>query len=167
MSTENFYSELTPLDNFIDIANFENFVNAPQDWQIIITDIVNSTKAIEAGRYKEINLLGACSIASVLDIAANIEIPFIFGGDGASLLIPPSLLSAAKQALLYTRFFAKQKFNIDLRMGIVPIDVVIKANYQVKVAKFKLFNTYHRRVILPIRKVFMYILLMGLMGAMR
>ncbi|HEY9875610.1 MAG TPA: DUF3095 domain-containing protein [Candidatus Obscuribacterales bacterium] len=146
MSTENFYSELTPLDNFIDISNFENFVKAPQDWHIIITDIVNSTKAIEAGRYKEINLLGACSIASVLDIAGNIEIPFIFGGDGASLLIPPSLLSAAKQALLYTRIFAKQKFNIDLRVGIVPIDVVIKANYQVKVAKFKLFNTYHQGV---------------------
>lgn len=56
----------------------------PPDWYIIITDVAGSTKAIEAGRYKDVNILGACSIISILNIAGDLDIPFIFGGDGGN-----------------------------------------------------------------------------------
>ncbi|NEO97818.1 MAG: DUF3095 domain-containing protein [Symploca sp. SIO2E9] len=146
MSTEKFYSELPVLDNFFEVTDYQNFAWAPRDWYILITDVVDSTKAIEAGLYKEVNLLGACSIGAVVNIAGNVEIPFIFGGDGASILIPPSLLSAAKQALLATKNLAKQNFDLDLRVGVVPIAAVNEAGYQVQVAKFKVLDQYRQAV---------------------
>lgn len=146
MNSENFYSELPLLNNFRDITDLGNFVDVPDDWYIIVTDIRGSTKAIEAGKYKEVNLLGACSIVAVLNVAAPIEIPFVFGGDGASLLICPQLLPAAKIALLATQQMAKNEFDMDLRVGAVPVKVAVAANYPVKIAKFKVSDNYSQAV---------------------
>ena len=146
MNSENFYSQLPLLDNFRDITEPENFVDVPDDWYIIVTDIRGSTKAIEAGRYKEVNLLGASSIVAVLNAVGKNEIPFVFGGDGASLLISPSLLPAAKIALLATQQMAKAEFDLDLRVGAVPVKVVVAANYPVKIAKFKVSENYTQAV---------------------
>ncbi|MEG4840066.1 DUF3095 domain-containing protein [Microcoleus sp. B9-D4] len=145
MNSENFYSQLPLLDNFIKITDLGNFVDVPDDWYIVVTDIRGSTKAIEAGKYKEVNLLGACSIVAVLNVAGKTEIPFVFGGDGASLLMGPSLLPAAKIALLATQQMAKTQFDMDLRVGAVPVQVVA-ANYPVKIAKFKVSENYSQAV---------------------
>lgn len=142
MSTEDFYSKLPALSHFAAITNSDNFVAVPDDWHIIITDITHSTEAIESGRYKDVNLLGACSIIATLNVARAIDIPFIFGGDGASLLIPPSLVSKAKQALSALRNLANKQFSLDLRIGIVPVATVTKAHQEVKVAKFKISDQY-------------------------
>ncbi len=146
MYSESFYSDLPTLTNFIEITNHQNFVIVPDDWYILITDVIGSTKAIEAGRYKDVNLIGACCIMAVLNIAIDKEIPFIFGGDGASILIPPSLFLKAKEALLGTQHFAKQEFNLDLRVGIVPVSVVNDANYEIKIAKLKISANYHQAI---------------------
>ena len=146
MNSENFYSQLPLLDNFRDITEPENFVDVPDDWYILVTDIRGSTKAIEAGRYKEVNLLGACSIVAVLNVVGKIEIPFVFGGDGASLLIGRSLLPAAKIALLATQQMAKTEFDMDLRVGAVPVKVVVAADFPVKIAKFKVSENYSQAV---------------------
>jgi hypothetical protein len=146
MNSENFYSQLPLLDNFLKITDLGNFVDVPEDWYIVVTDIRGSTKAIEAGKYKEVNLLGACSIVAVLNAAGETEIPFVFGGDGASLLMGPSLLPAAQKALLATQQLAKREFDMDLRVGAVPIKVVIAANYPVKIAKFKVSENYSQAV---------------------
>lgn len=146
MSTDYFYSQLPALADFLEITNSSNYVSVPYDWQVIVTDIIGSTKAIESGRYKEVNLIGACSIVAILNIAKNFEVPFVFGGDGASLLIPPSLVPQAKQALLTTKILAKQEFKLDLRVGIVPVSVVNKNGYKVKIAKLRVSENYHQAV---------------------
>ncbi|MFB2893998.1 DUF3095 domain-containing protein [Aerosakkonemataceae cyanobacterium BLCC-F50] len=146
MTRKNFYAELPTLHKFLEITESQKFWSVPDDWYIIITDIVGSTKAIENGRYKDINLIGSCSIIAILNIAQSWEIPFVFGGDGASILIPPHLLSESKQALLATQYFAKQEFNLDLRVGIVPVSAVNQSNYQVEVAKLKISETYHQGI---------------------
>lgn len=146
MNSENFYSQLPLLDNFLKISEIGNFVDVPDDWYIVVTDIRGSTKALEAGKYKEVNLLGACSIVAVLNVAGETEIPFVFGGDGASLLMGPSLLPAAQKALLATQQLAKREFDMDLRVGVVPVKVVVAANYPVKIAKFKVSENYSQAV---------------------
>ncbi|MGA9378660.1 MAG: DUF3095 domain-containing protein [Phormidium sp.] len=146
MSTDYFYSQLPALADFLEITDSSNYVSVPPDWQVIVTDIVGSTKAIESGRYKEVNLIGACSIVAILNIAKNFEVPFVFGGDGASLLIPPSLLLETKQALLATKFLAKQEFKLDLRVGIVPVSVVNQNGYDIKIAKLRISEHYHQAV---------------------
>ena len=145
-STETFYLNLQPLVKFADITKATKFAPVPDDWYILITDIVESTKAIEQGRYKDINLLGACSIIAVLNAAKKIDIPYVFGGDGASILIPPTLYAAAKQALLSVQQLARSEFNLDLRIGIVPIAVVVAANHPVNVARLRVSENYSQAI---------------------
>lgn len=144
MLTKSFYGDLPVLHNFIDITDSRNFQSVPDDWYVLITDIVGSTKAIEAGRYKDVNLLGASCISAVLNIAGEIEIPFVFGGDGAAVLIPPCLHSKAIQALLAVRQLAATDFGMDLRVGAVPVFEITRANYEVKVAKVKVSENYYQ-----------------------
>jgi len=144
MHTESFYAELPILNNFLDITDSKRFKPVPSDWYVVITDIVGSTKAIESGKYKAVNLIGACSIVAVLNVAGQLKIPFIFGGDGAAILIPPSLFVKTKQALLATRHRAKTEFNMELRIGAVPVSDVIAAKYELKVAKLKVSDNYYQ-----------------------
>lgn len=146
MDTELFYAELPILGNLLAITHPETFQSAPSDWYIVITDIVNSSNAIAAGRYKDVNLLGASAIIAILNLAGKLEIPFVFGGDGATLLIPPSLFVKSKQALLALRQLAKSEFNLDLRVGMVPVAEVMQTNYEVKVAKIRISQQYYQAV---------------------
>ncbi|MBD1863601.1 MULTISPECIES: DUF3095 domain-containing protein [Trichocoleus] len=146
MSTEQFYAKLPRLKEFIEITQPHNFVDLPHDWHVVITDIVGSTQAIEAGRYKDVNLLGACSIVAVLNVAKSDEIPFVFGGDGASILIPPALLEQTKQALLATQQAAKTRFDLDLRVGLVPVTDVLAAGFEIKVAKLQVSENYSQGI---------------------
>ncbi|NMF82735.1 DUF3095 family protein [Nodosilinea sp. P-1105] len=141
MANANFYASLPAFDHFSDLANPTNFTDAPEDWYILITDVVNSTQAIAAGRYKEVNVLGASSIMAVLNAVAPLEIPFVFGGDGATMLVPPTELQRARQALLGIRRLAQESFGLDLRIGVVPL-AAVPVQHAVKVAKLRLTKTY-------------------------
>ncbi|WP_271254044.1 DUF3095 domain-containing protein [Pseudanabaena sp. Chao 1811] len=143
---EDFYANLPVLENFVDITHSENFYAVPKDWAVIITDIADSTKAIEAGRYKDVNLLGACSIIVILNLVGDLEIPFVFGGDGASLLIPPKFIPDAERALLAVQKMANEEFNLILRTGIVPLDA-ITSSYDVKIAKLRISDNYTQAII--------------------
>lgn len=142
MATDFFYSELPALKSFWEISNPLNFVPVPEDWYILITDVKNSTEAIARGNYKTINLLGASSIIAVLNVAGGIEVPFVFGGDGATVLVPPSLMASARDALLATQQVAQQEFGMELRVGVVPVSVVAAHSYAVTVAKVQISKHY-------------------------
>ncbi len=141
MTTEDFYLHLKPFNNFLDLANPVHYVQVPDDWYLLITDIVDSTQAIEAGQYKEVNLLGASSIISVLNVIGAVQIPFIFGGDGASLVVPPSVLGASRQALSALRRLAQEAFKMELRVGIVPVKD-LKNKYPLMIAKLRVTPQY-------------------------
>lgn len=136
MCTDRFYATLPAVRSFLDLANPLHYVDVPSDWYVLITDVAGSTAAIAAGRYKDINLMGASSIVAVLNAVGSLEIPFIFGGDGASFLVPPSYLSVARDALLGVRSMARQSFGLELRVGIVPVPVVT-AQHALKIAKLR------------------------------
>jgi hypothetical protein len=52
MLTETFYADLAPLKQFLEITKPENFHSVPNDWYVVVTDIVESTKAIKKGAIK-------------------------------------------------------------------------------------------------------------------
>lgn len=141
-STDNFYAALPALHHFTGVIDSKNFVPVPEDWYILITDIKDSTQAIAAGRYKEVNLLGASSIVAALNVAGQFELPFVFGGDGATLLIPPALMAPMTQALLAIREMAQQRFNLDLRVGLVPVATVVAAAHAINIAKYRVSDNY-------------------------
>ena len=142
IATERFYAELPRLDDFVETTNIDHFVPVPDDWVAVITDITGSTQAIEAGRYKDVNLLGASSIAAVLNQAHGIDIPFVFGGDGASLLLPPTLIDAVKSPLHAIQAIAQNEFNLELRVGFVPLSDIRAGGYDIRIAKLKVSPHY-------------------------
>ena len=142
MSTEYFYANLPICNSFLNLTDADNFVPAPSDWYVVVTDVVDSTTAIEAGRYREVNMVGAMAIIAVLNATQHPDLPFVFGGDGASLLIPPSMWQAAQQALVSSRRLAHEAFGLTLRVGMVPISDVLKHGYCLKVAKYRVAATY-------------------------
>ena len=145
MATEGFYAELPILEQFMDITISENYAPVPDDWYIIVTDIVGSTQAIKQGRYKEVNFLGACAIISLLNVAKKLDIPFVFGGDGASIVIPEFMLPEARQALLANQIMVREDFGMELRVGIVPV-AIVKTDYRLQIAKLKISDNYSQAV---------------------
>ena len=142
MNTDLFYNQLPVLSNFWDIANPDRFVAMPDDWYILITDITHSTQAVEDGKYKTVTFLGASSIVVVLNIAGKVDLPFVFGGDGMTLLVPPSLVGAARDALLGLQALSQSRFGLNLRVGVVPVADVVGQGYEVKVAKVGISEHY-------------------------
>ena len=74
-------------------------MDLPLDWWMVIADVIGSTKAIEQGAYKKVNTIGVACIAAVVNVDLSVEIPFVFGGDGATFAIPDSLRERVEIAL--------------------------------------------------------------------
>jgi hypothetical protein len=142
MDSEDFYARLPVLTNFAEISRAENYRPLPDDWQVAVTDVEGSTLAVRQGRYKDVNVLGASSIVSVLNIARPLEIPFVFGGDGASLCVPPSLVEKTREALRATRRLAREEFRLSLRAGMVPVRFIHDHGFQVRVARCRTSAKY-------------------------
>lgn len=146
MAHEDFYSKIKLLDNFQDISLLRYYQDVPADWVVIITDVVMSTKAIESGKYKDVNAVGALAIVAVLNTIKEIEIPFIFGGDGATLLIPQKFLNKVKDALLHTKNMAKIEYDLDLRVGVVTMQKILHDGHEIKLAKLAISQSYHQAI---------------------
>ncbi|MEF3275151.1 MAG: DUF3095 domain-containing protein [Chloroflexus sp.] len=139
--TTNFFTQLPIVTKFSAIADPNTYQPLPPDWTIFVCDVRGSTRAVAEGRYKEVNMIGAATITAALNVAGEIEIPFVFGGDGASLAVPPVLVEPTAQALRAVSGLSRQSFNLDLRVGSVPVTTVLQAGYQVLVGKLAI-NDY-------------------------
>jgi hypothetical protein len=82
------------------VSDQETFTQVPKSWNIIVTDVKNSTQAIKEGKQQVVNLAAPASIVVCLHIscAKGMEIPF-FGGDGATLIVPDVILKECLFAL--------------------------------------------------------------------
>lgn len=131
-----FYDKLPSFTRFNEVADSRHYTRVPADWAVVITDVKGSTRAISENRYKDVNMLGASSIVAVLN-ALGRKVPFVFGGDGATILIHESEVAKVVPALNATKRLAVTAFAMDLRAGIVPIRELEVAGAAVEVAKFK------------------------------
>ncbi|SFD20764.1 DUF3095 family protein [Algibacter pectinivorans] len=134
-----FYTNLTNYKEPVTqlLSKPELFKRIPNNWSIVITDIKGSTVSVQKGLSELVNLIATGSIVAALNIAKkqSIDIPFFFGGDGATLLIPPVLLHDIMEALLLHQENIKKEFDIYLRVGHVPVSHVYKNNQELKITK--------------------------------
>jgi hypothetical protein len=133
-----FYAALEPFTDFADVVDPARYVTAPDDWIVVLGDIRGSTEAARAGRYKEVNLVGAACITATLNVTGDLDLPYAFGGDGATVLIPPEVRDAVEAALRRTRRLARDGFGLDLRLGLVPVRELRRRGRRVLVAKHQL-----------------------------
>jgi len=135
-TTSDFFRELRAISNFIDFLLVENRHSIPEDWWIIIADIRGSTQAIEGGRYRDVNLLGASVITAVLNENHGTLLPYVFGGDGATLAIPPKGFENTKRALRSLQHMSQSMYGMELRVGFVAMKSLLKEAAPVEVAKY-------------------------------
>jgi hypothetical protein len=137
-ATTSFYDSIPAFSNFADFTVDSHFRRVPSDWWVLLTDVRGSTAAIEAGRYKDVNRVGAAAIACAQKALGGKDFPYVFGGDGATLLAPPEGMEAVSLALAVLQAHAEKRFKLKLRVGRVAVSEVEAAGTPIEVARFEL-----------------------------
>jgi hypothetical protein len=134
---DDFYETLPVFGDFVDLTRLDLYQPLPDDWWVAVADIRGSTRAISEGRYRDVNSISAAAMAAVLNACKPLQIPYVFGGDGISVCVPSSCRQAVGNALLAVRQLAQADFNLDLRIGLVPMAVIRQQGSDVLVARFQ------------------------------
>ena len=135
---ERFYTDLVAFTDARDVCNLAHYHEVPDGWTVIVTDVEGSTKAIEAGRYRDVNLIGAATITAARNAVPAIDIAYVFGGDGATLLVPDAVVPAVRAALLGLQAVGIERFGLKLRVGGVKLAELRQRGAQVLVAKLEI-----------------------------
>jgi hypothetical protein len=138
MSNLNFYQELKSFSNFNEFTNESLYRDLPSDWSVVITDIKGSTKAITEGRYKDVNTIGAATIIVARKAMKGADFPFVFGGDGATLLIPQKDLEDVCENLGALKTLSFQNHGLELRVGIISMQELRDLGKPIQVGKFEI-----------------------------
>jgi hypothetical protein len=133
-----FYADLPVFTEFSGVADRRSYAPLPDGWVLLAADIVRSRDALAAGNYKTVNMIAAAAVAAVLNASQNIELPFVFGGDGAMAAVPPHLAEEAGEALAGVRVIARETAGLDLRVAAIPVADLRRAGADLRVAKLQL-----------------------------
>ncbi len=136
-ASDAFFSALPLLEKAGDTFDTTRYRPAPDDWVLVVTDIVDSTIAIANGRHKTVNFVAAMAIAALKNLCAPTPLPFLFGGDGSVVMVPPRHAQAARLALARVRGFAQREFGMVLRAGMCPVSCLRQFGSEVLVGRFE------------------------------
>jgi hypothetical protein len=134
--SDTFYGGIRVFRGFTRLMDPALYSPLPDDWAVGVADIVESTKAIAARRYKAVNMAGAAVIAAVANALQGREFPFVFGGDGASFAVSANDLERAREALAATASWVRQDLDLVMRVALVPVSAIRKQGLDVRVARF-------------------------------
>lgn len=56
-------------------------------------------RRLPCGAYKQINTVGVACIVALVNMDRSLQLPFVFGGDGANFAVPDSHIGPALSAL--------------------------------------------------------------------
>ena len=142
-----FYIKIPILTTFAQVFDKSNYKEPPTDWHIVVTDVINSTKAIEAGKYKDVNVAGALPAMAITNYIGHMQFPFIFGGDGMLYIIPSEYVERTKDILADTRDVVHNVFDLELRVGIVSMAKINKDGYSIGIARLRVSDRYVQAII--------------------
>ena len=132
-----FFAKLPLMGKAADTFDTARYRPAPDEWVLVVTDIVDSTIAIANGRHKTVNFVAAMAIAALKNLCAPTSLPFLFGGDGSVVMVPPQHADAARLALARVRGYAQREFGLQLRVGQTPVSVLRQFGSEVRVGRFE------------------------------
>ncbi|MEL7280621.1 MAG: DUF3095 domain-containing protein [Pseudomonadota bacterium] len=132
-----FYLNVHLHEAFASLADPSLYSPLPQDWWIGTSDIAGSTQAVAQGKYKSVNMVAAAVISGQINVHGGAEFPYIFGGDGAGFAVPPEWRDRAEAALAAVRAWALREFELELRIGMIPVTAIRDAGFDVSVARFR------------------------------
>jgi Protein of unknown function (DUF3095) len=132
-----FYAKLPTIADFAAAVRPENHTPLPDDWVVGFSDVVGSTKAIEQGRYKAVNMVGAGVIAAVANSIHRRSFPFVFGGDGASFAVSQADAEVASRALQAMAAYSEDEFKLQLRVAVAPVHAIRAAGGDIRVTRYE------------------------------
>lgn len=130
------YAAVPRLTRFSDVLDEARYVPVPDAWWIALCDVVMSTRAIEEGRYRSVNMAGAALIAAVRNALPEADTPFVFGGDGATLLVPPEHRRTVETVLAATVTWVRETLGLELRAALIPVAAVRVAGHDLRIARY-------------------------------
>jgi hypothetical protein len=117
------------------------FFNVPENWVIVVTDIENSTDAVAKGFHNDVNLSATGSIITVLNtlktINETVEIPYFFGGDGSTFIVPKAVLNPIVLALYNYSQHIKKTLQLNLRVGHLEVNKVYANKISLRITKLR------------------------------
>ena len=139
----NFYKNISknnlPLTTLL--KNESLFFNVPKSWSIVVTDIENSTNAVANGYHNDVNLSATGSIITVLNTLKTLEnkvkIPYFFGGDGSTFIVPNAVLKPILSALNNYSRHIKKTAQLNLRVGYLEVEKVYANNITLRITKLR------------------------------
>lgn len=130
-------------DHFEQVTDPAVYAPLPDDYVLGLTDVVGSTKAIETGRYKAVNMAGAAAIGAIRNALPGEDLAFVFGGDGCSVAVPGAHAQTLRTALARTARWVESELGLSLRVALVPVAAVRAAGHDVRVAWFQASEHAH------------------------
>lgn len=131
------YAALAETTTFVEAVDVERHAQAPGSMLLVQTRVLGVPAAIEAGRYRDVNALGVATIAALTNAMRDVELPFLFEGDGAALLVPGSRRLGAERALRAVRALARSAFELELRASIIPVSDLSLAGHDLRLGCFR------------------------------
>jgi len=138
--TEGWLKSVPLLDDFAAVVDPSRYAPLPEDWYLGFSDVVDSTAAIEAGRYKAVNLAGAATISGVSNALGGDLQLFAFGGDGARFAVSPEQADIAADALSRTTAWAARDLGLQLRVGMMTVGEVRANGKDIRAAFWRASN---------------------------
>jgi Protein of unknown function (DUF3095) len=132
-----FLSDLPIFAEFEDVADIERYRPLPDGWSLALADVVSSGAAIAGGKYKMVNMAGASVITAVLNALGQNNYPFVFGGDGAAIAVPPERHDAVRAALAAVARWISEDLGLQMRTALVPIAAIRAVGRDVRVARYQ------------------------------
>lgn len=140
--TDRFYASLPEVKDFSGLTEAATYTPLPDNWALVVADVMNSTSAIQKGNYKAVNTVGVSVIAAVLNVLRPLEIPYIFGGDGAVLCIPERFSDRVRPALAATLAMAVRSFGLILRAAVFPATFLRQQGSDLLIARCRVSDHY-------------------------
>jgi hypothetical protein len=128
-------ADLPVFAEFEDVADLSRYRPLPDGWALAMADVVSSGQAIAAGKYKMVNMAGASVITAVLNALGGNDYPFVFGGDGAAIAVPPDGMEAARGALAAVARWIAEDLGLQMRVALVPVAAIRAAGQDIRVAR--------------------------------
>jgi len=131
--TAEFTRSLPVAGEFRSVLEDDFYRPVPDDWLIAVSDVVGSRKAIAAGQYKAVNMAGVAVISALMNALDTQTLPYIFGGDGASIICSPADRDVVAETMAKTVTWVKEDLGLSLRAALVPVSAVRAQGYDVLV----------------------------------
>ncbi|HEY6630686.1 MAG TPA: DUF3095 domain-containing protein [Rhizobiaceae bacterium] len=132
-ATAEFTRSLPVAREFRSVLEDDFYRPVPDDWLIAVGDVVGSRKAIAAGQYKAVNMAGVAVISALMNALDRQTVPYIFSGDGASIICSPEDRDIVAETMARTVTWVKEDLGLTLRAALVPVSAVRAEGYDLLV----------------------------------